>query len=170
MALDVDSARDDVMRHPPRGPGERVLDARRLFAIGRAGAVVSLGTVTLLAATRSPVDPRTAASTASTTFVLFQLFNTLNARADDGPLPSRHQPRDRTLGLCLAGVLAARMTAVRLPWARGVLGAVPPDAAQWAVCRGTASTVLLAEHLRRVAIGGSFGGRRAGREPCPRGS
>ncbi|WP_308186276.1 HAD-IC family P-type ATPase [Streptomyces sp. MNU76] len=55
MALAVDPARDDVMRHPPRDPGERILDLRRLLAVGRAGAVMSVGTVTLLALARPRV-------------------------------------------------------------------------------------------------------------------
>lgn len=145
MALAVDPARDDVMRQPPRDPGERILDARRLFAIGRAGAVMALGTVVLFGLARSYVDPDTALTMAFTAFVLFQLFNALCARADDGPLLGRHQFRNRTLWLCLGGVLAVQVLAVHLPWARTVFGTVPLTATQWAVCLGTASTVLLAE-------------------------
>lgn len=145
MALAVDPARDDVMRHPPRDPGERILDARRLLAVGRAGAVMAAGTVALLALARSHVGTDTALTMAFTTFVLFQLFNSLNARADDGPVLGRHQLRNRTLWVCLAGVLAVQAIAVHLPWARTVFGTVALTAAEWAVCLGTASTVLLAE-------------------------
>ncbi|MFE7276254.1 cation-translocating P-type ATPase [Streptomyces sp. NPDC057623] len=145
MALAVDPARDDVMRRPPRAPAERILDARRLLGISRAGAVMALGTVVLLALAREQVDTDTALTMAFTTFVLFQLFNSLNARADDGPLLGRHQFRNRTLWLCLAGVLAVQIAAVHLPWARTVFGTVPLDAGQWALCLGTASTVLLVE-------------------------
>ncbi|WP_151477878.1 cation-translocating P-type ATPase [Streptomyces albicerus] len=150
MALAVDPARDDVMRRPPRDPGERILDAHRLFAIGRAGAVMALGTVTLLAVARSYVDPDTALTMAFTTFVLFQLFNALSARADDGPLLGRYQLRNRALWLCLAGVLAVQVAVVHLPWARTVFGTVPLTVTQWAVCLGTASTVLLAEFVLRA--------------------
>ena len=158
MALAVDPARDDVMRHPPRDPAERILDARRLLAITRAGTVMALGTVVLLAVVREQVDTDTALTMAFTTFVLFQLFNALNARADDGPLLGPHQFRNRTLWLCLAGVLAVQVLAVHLPWARTVFGTVPLDAGEWAVCLGTASTVLLVElgvrGVRRLARSG----------------
>ncbi|MFF4550080.1 hypothetical protein ACFY1J_38620 [Streptomyces sp. NPDC001406] len=50
------------MRHPPRDPGERILDARRLSAIGRAGAVMAVGTVTLLALRRRTLLTATAAA------------------------------------------------------------------------------------------------------------
>ncbi|CCK32499.1 putative calcium-transporting ATPase [Streptomyces davaonensis JCM 4913] len=145
MALAVDPARDDVMRHPPRDPDERILDARRLLAVTRAGAVMALGTVGLLALARERVATDTALTMAFTTFVLFQLVNSLSARADDGPLLGRHQLRNRTLWLCLAGVLAVQVAAVHVPWMRSVFGTVPLDAAQWAVCAATASTVLLVE-------------------------
>ncbi|MER6185913.1 HAD-IC family P-type ATPase [Streptomyces sp. NPDC001652] len=153
MALAVDPARDDVMRHPPRDPDERILDARRLLAIGRAGAVMAVGTVVLLALARPRFGADTAATMAFTTFVLFQLFNSLNARAEDGPLLGRHQFRNRTLWVCLAGVLSIQVVAVHLPWARTVFGTEPLDAAQWALCLGTASTVLLVELVVRAVRG-----------------
>ncbi|MEU6378755.1 HAD-IC family P-type ATPase [Streptomyces sp. NPDC046909] len=153
MALAVDPARDDAMRRPPRDPGERILDTRRLLAIGRAGAVMTVGTVTLLALARDRVGTDTASTMAFTTFVLFQLFNSLNARADDGPLLGRHQFRNRTLWLCLAAVLAVQVVAVHLAWARAVFGTEPLDAVQWALCLGTASTVLLVELVVRAVRG-----------------
>ncbi len=156
MALAVDPARDDVMRHPPRDPEERILDARRLVAITRAGAVMALGTVCLLALARGRVATDTALTMAFTTFVLFQLFNSLSVRADDGPLLGRHQLRNRTLWLCLAGVLAVQVAAVHVPWMRSVFGTVPLDAVQWAVCAATASTVLLVE----LAVRGTRRGAR----------
>jgi len=145
MALAVDPPRDDVMRHPPRDPGERILNVRRLTAIGRAGAVMALGTVSLLAAAREAYGTDTALTMAFTAFVLFQLFNSLCARAGEGPLLGRHQLRNRTLWLCLAGVLAVQIGAVHLSWARSVFGTVPLTFAQWGLCLVTASTVLLAE-------------------------
>ncbi|MFF3374115.1 cation-translocating P-type ATPase [Streptomyces sp. NPDC002680] len=150
MALAVDPARDDVMRHPPRDPGERILDGRRLLAIGWAGAVMAAGTVTLFAVARSYVDADTALTMAFTTFVLFQLFNALGARTDEGPVLGRFQLRNRALWLCLAGVLVVQVAVVQLPWAGTAFGTVPLTAAQWALSLGTASTVLLAEYALRA--------------------
>ncbi|MFI1566551.1 cation-translocating P-type ATPase [Streptomyces sp. NPDC020490] len=160
MALAVDPARDDVMRQPPRDPAERILDARRLRAIGRAGAVMALGTVVLLAAARSAYGTDTALTMAFTTFVLFQPFNSLNARADDGPVLGRHQLRNRTLWLCLAGIVAVQVAAVHVPWMRALFGTVPLGAAQWALCLLTASTVLVVELLVRAV------GSRPARRPA----
>ncbi|WP_105969007.1 cation-translocating P-type ATPase [Streptomyces geranii] len=150
MALAVDPARDDVMRRPPRDPRERILDARRLLAIGWAGAVMAAGTVTLFAVARSYVAADTALTMAFTTFVLFQLCNALGARTDDGPVLGRFQLHNRALWLCLAGVLVVQVAVVQLPWAATVFGTVPLTVGQWALCLGTASTVLLAEYALRA--------------------
>ncbi|MGX1910082.1 cation-translocating P-type ATPase [Streptomyces phaeochromogenes] len=150
MALAVDPADDDVMSRAPRDPGERILSVRRLAAVTRAGAVMAMGTVTLLAVARERTGTDTALTMAFTTFVLFQLFNALNARADDGPLLGRRQFRNRTLWLCLAAVLVVQVVAVHVPWARTVFGTVPLNVTQWALCLATASTVLLAELAFRL--------------------
>ncbi|MFD8236663.1 cation-translocating P-type ATPase [Streptomyces sp. NPDC059696] len=172
MALAVDPPRDDVMRRPPRDPKERILDARRLCAIGRAGAVMAAGTVALLSLSRSPFGTDTALTMAFTTFVLFQLFNALNARADEGALLGRDQFRNRTLWLCLAGVLAVQVIAVHLPAAREVFGTVALSPGQWALCLVTASTVVLVElalrGVRRVLPTMGPNGPGAGRAtPAP---
>ncbi|MER5505288.1 cation-translocating P-type ATPase [Streptomyces sp. NPDC002766] len=151
MALGVDPPRDDVMHRPPRAPGERMLNARRLTAITRSGAVMALGTVAVFAAARQLTDETTAATMAFTTFVLYQLCNALTARSEDGPVLGRHQLHNRVLWSCLAVVLVLQVVAVQVPFAHGVFDTVSLDLAQWAICLATASTVLLTEHLWRAA-------------------
>ncbi|MER5450852.1 cation-translocating P-type ATPase [Streptomyces sp. NPDC002764] len=151
MALGVDPPRDDVMHRPPRAPGERMLNARRLTAITRSGAVMALGTVAVFGAARQLTDETTAATMAFTTFVLYQLCNALTARSEDGPVLGRHQLHNRVLWSCLAVVLVLQVVAVQVPFAHGVFDTVSLDLAQWAICLATASTVLLTEHLWRAA-------------------
>jgi Ca2+-transporting ATPase len=151
MALAVDPPRDNVMRRPPRPPGERILNARRLAAITRTGAVMAVGTLAVFTGARHLTDTATAATMAFTTFVLFQLCNALAARNEDGHVLGRHQLHNRPLWICLAAVLALQVVAVQLPLAQGVFDTVSLGPAQWAVCLATASTVLLTEHVWRVA-------------------
>ncbi|SDN68116.1 HAD-IC family P-type ATPase [Streptomyces wuyuanensis] len=68
-------------------PAERILNAGRLAAITRAGAVMATSTVAVFAIAGHLTDAATAATMASTTFVLYQLFNTLAARSEEGPRP-----------------------------------------------------------------------------------
>ncbi|MFD5837314.1 cation-translocating P-type ATPase [Streptomyces collinus] len=151
MALGIDPPDGNVMHRPPRPPGERILNSRRLTAVLRTGAVMATGTVAVFAAARHLTDTATAATMAFTTFVLFQLCNALAARSEDGPVIGRHQLRNRTLWICLAAVLALQITAVQVPFAQGVFDTVALTAAQWAVCLCTATTLLLTEHVWRTA-------------------
>ncbi|MGW2832674.1 cation-translocating P-type ATPase [Streptomyces sp. NPDC001286] len=163
MALGVDPPRDDVMNRPPRAPGERMLNARRLTAITRSGAVMALGTVAVFAAARQLTDETTAATMAFTTFVLYQLCNALTARSEEGPVLGRHQLHNRVLWSCLAVVLVLQFIAVQVPFAHGVFDTVSLAPAQWAICLATASTVILTEHVRRALRARFAGGSRAGR-------
>ncbi|MET9550136.1 cation-translocating P-type ATPase [Streptomyces sp. NPDC006627] len=163
MALAIDPPRDNVMRRPPRPPGERILNARRLAAITRSGAVMAIGTLAVFAGARHLSDTATAATMAFTTFVLFQICNALAARNEDGPVLGRHQLHNRTLWICLAAVLTLQVTAVQVPLAQGVFDTVSLSPAQWAICLVTASTVLLVEHAWRAA------GCRRRRLDAPRG-
>ncbi|WP_338895184.1 cation-translocating P-type ATPase [Streptomyces sp. TG1A-60] len=150
MALGIDPPRDNVMRRPPRPSGERILNARRLAAVTRSGAVMAAGTLAVFAGARHLTDTATAATMAFTTFVLFQLCNALAARSEDGPVLGRHQLHNRTLWICLATVLALQVIAVQVPMAQGVFDTVSLSPAQWAICLATACTVLLTEHAWRV--------------------
>ncbi|WP_320783268.1 cation-translocating P-type ATPase [Streptomyces sp. CRN 30] len=150
MALGVDPPRDDVMRRPPRPPAERILDTRRLAAITRSGAVMATGTLAVFVAGRQLTDTATATTMAFTTFVLFQLFNALAARSEDGPVLGRHQLHNRALWICLGAVLALQVVAVQVPFAQGVFDTVALGPVQWAVCLATASTVVLVEHAWRA--------------------
>ncbi|GHH23028.1 cation-translocating P-type ATPase C-terminal domain-containing protein [Streptomyces rubradiris] len=87
---------------------------------------------------------------AFTTFVLFQLFNALAARSEDGPVLGRHQLRNRSLWLCLAAVFVLQITAVQAPFAQDAFDTVALNTAQWAVCLLTASSLLLAEQAWRA--------------------
>ncbi|MFD5255910.1 cation-translocating P-type ATPase [Streptomyces bobili] len=151
MALGIDPPRSNVMHRPPRRPSERILNAGRLTAVTRSGAVMAAGTVAVFATARHLTDNATAATMAFTTFVFFQLFNALAARSEDGPVLGRHQLHNRTLWICLAAVLALQVIAVQVPFAQGVFDTVSLNPAQWTICLATASTVLLTEHAWHAA-------------------
>lgn len=150
MALGIDPPRGNVMHRPPRSPDERILSIHRLTAITRSGAVMAAGTLAVFAAARHLTNPETAATMAFSTFVLFQLFNALAARSEDGPVLGRHQLHNRTLWICLAAVLVLQVIAVQVPFAQGVFDTVSLSPAQWTICLATASTVLLTEHVWRA--------------------
>ena len=167
MALGIDPPRADVMRRPPRPPGERILNVRRLAAVSRSGAVMAVGTLAVFAAARHLTGAATAATMAFTVFVLFQLLNALTARSEDGPVLGRHQLHNRILWICLAAVLTLQVIAVQVPFAQGIFDTVPLSLAQWAICLATATTLPLTEHAWRALRTASAG--PAHERPAPRG-
>ncbi|MFI9025177.1 cation-translocating P-type ATPase [Streptomyces sp. NPDC053560] len=160
MALGVDPAGSDVMRRAPRPPDERILDFGRLTAIVRAGVVMSVGTIVVLAAALRYIPEEAALTMAFTTFVLYQVANVFNARSERTSVFGRHQLRNRTLWLCLAAVVVIQVAAVEAPWLRTVFDTVPLTAGQWALCAAAASAVLLVEEV--VRTGGAWLTKRRG--------
>ena len=147
MALGVDPARPGLMDQPPRRPEERILNRTRLLRIFRAGLVMALGTLGVLAVAPGQVGAPTALTMTFTTFVLFQFFNALNARAEQQTVFTRHLLTNRWLWTSLGGVLLLQVLAVQLPLLQGLFGTSPLNAVQWLVCSGVASSVLVLEEV-----------------------
>jgi len=169
MALGVDPARPGLMDQPPRRPDERILNRTRLLRIFRAGLVMALGTLGVLAVAPEQVGAPTALTMTFTTFVLFQLFNALNARAEQQTVFTRHLFTNRWLWTSLGAVVLLQVLAVQLPLLQGLFGTSPLNAVQWVVCAAVASCVLLVEEAVKVIApsGGAGWPRRGGRSPAP---
>ncbi|MGE5762402.1 MAG: cation transporting ATPase C-terminal domain-containing protein [Mycobacterium leprae] len=150
MALGVDPARTRIMDEPPRRQGERILSRGRLLRLLRAGLVMATGTLAVLALARDVWLERVAATMAFTTFVLFQFFNALNARAERTTVFTRHLFTNRVLWLSLAAVLVLQVLAVHVPLLQRVFDTTALTGAQWAVCAAVASTILWVEEAAKL--------------------
>ena len=151
MALGVDPARPGLMDQPPRPAQEQILNPTRLLRIFRSGLVMALGTLTVLALARERVGTPVALTMAFTTFVLFQFFNALNARAEQRSVFTAHLFTNRWLWTSLAAVVVLQALAVQLPLLQGVFGTSPMSAMQWVICVAVASSVLLVEEVAKLA-------------------
>ena len=100
-----------------------------------------------------------AATMAFTTFVLFQFFNALNARAERETVFTRHLFSNRWLWISFGVVVALQVAIVQLPLLAGVFGTVPLEVSQWLLCIAVAASVLVVEELVKLA------GRAGGRQP-----
>lgn len=89
------------MTDRPRDPAARILSTKRVGVLASSGLVMAVGTLAVLAHGIDTGSQTWALTMAFTTFVLFQMFNALNARSDvatvtvtvtaaDGP---RRRPR-----------------------------------------------------------------------------
>ncbi|GAA1755253.1 cation-translocating P-type ATPase [Kocuria aegyptia] len=153
LALGVDPTDPEVMRRPPRPPGEALLTRGRVARILLAATVMTAGTlsVLLLAGTWFPGIPAAGATAlAFTTFVFFQVFNLLNVRSEHRTVFSRRTFSNRAVWAALAAVVVLQAAVVHTPLLQGVFDTAALTGAQWCVAVAIGSTVLWAEELRKL--------------------
>ena len=112
MALGVDPSRPGIMNNPPRKMHEPILTLRRLLNLAGYGATMMVGTLGVLLWALQNRTEEQALTLAFTTFVLFQVFNVFNARADTGSAFNRTFFHNRILWLALTGVVGLQFLAV----------------------------------------------------------
>ena len=157
IALGVDPARPGIMLEAPRRSTERVLNARRLGGMLRSGAVMAAGTLGVLAWAGGVYIEAVALTMAFTTFVLFQFFNALNARAERETIFTSHLLSNRWLWISFGAVVALQVAIVQLPFLHDVFRTTALTAGQWAICAAIAVSVLLVEEV--VKLGTRLSGR-----------
>jgi Ca2+-transporting ATPase len=160
MALGVDPARPDLMTQPPRRRDERILGARRLGRMFRAGAVMAIGTLGVIAAATDRWGEAVALTMGFTTFVFFQFFNALNARSEDRTVFTAHLFRNRWLWGSFTVVIALQVLIVHWAPAEAIFDTVALSPIQWVVCAAVAASVLAVEELAKLLR--LLTGRRAG--------
>jgi Ca2+-transporting ATPase len=154
MALGLDPVDDSVMARSPRPRSEPILTRDRWTAIGFAAVVMAIGTLAVLAWAPGP-DPvageaTVAGTMAFNTFVLFQFFNILNVRSDQSTVLRRSTFTNGRLWSALGVVLTLQVGVTHVGVLQRLFDTTGISAGQWLVCVGIASTILLAEELRKA--------------------
>jgi magnesium-transporting ATPase (P-type) len=164
LALGMDPPPDDVMRRPPRGLGDRVIDRDMWIGIVYVGIVMAVVTLAaldlrldggLLGGSGEVEEARTMAFT---TLVLAQLFNCFNARSERTSAFHR-LITNRFLWGAVALSLALQVAVVQTPFLNEAFATTPLSLGDWLVCAALASGVLWAVEAkklvpRRLAVGG----------------
>ncbi|MCF6736998.1 HAD family hydrolase [Blastococcus sp. KM273129] len=151
MALGVDPARPGLMDEPPRRSTERILNRTRLIRMFRAGAVMATGTLSVLALADGAFGAPVAATMAFTTFVLFQFFNALNARAERETVFTRHLFTNRWLWVSFGTVIVLQVLVVHVPVLQRLFDTTALTATQWLICTMVAASVLVVEEAIKLA-------------------
>ena len=153
LALGVDPPNPGIMARDPRDPDAQVLDLRRVVRLLFLGAVMATGTIGVLLYALDATDDRAVARTlAFTTFVLYQVFNAFNARSETATAFRRHSLANRRLLIALGVVVVLQVLAVHLSPMQVVFDTTALSPTQWAISVVTASTVLIAEELRKAVV------------------
>jgi Ca2+-transporting ATPase len=157
LALGVDPADDGLMQLPPRPPHEGVITPRMWRGILIVGAVMAAGTLLVLDAAmpgglvEGAGDLRYGQSMAFTTLMLFQLFNTLNARSDErSALVGLFT--NRWLWAAIGLSVALQFLVLYVPALQQAFGTVGLSAQDWLRCLVVASSVVwLREATKLIA-------------------
>ncbi len=154
IALGVDVARPGIMSEPPRDPAARILTWRRFLRLLFLGAVMAGGTLGVLRIAADGVAPARASTLAFTTFVLFQVFNVFNIRAENGTALNRQLVTNLRLLVTLGIVVLLQVAVVYWPPLQRLFGAQALSLTDWAICFGVASSVVVAEEIRKLGARG----------------
>jgi len=153
LALGVDPPERGIMERPPRDPARGILTSRRLTGLVIAGATMAVGTLAVLdRAIDDGADAR-ALTLAFTTFVLFQVFNALNARAESRSVFHRETFRNSRLWGALSIVVGLQVLVTTWSPAQRVFDTVDLRAADWTLAVAVAASVVVVEELRKLAMG-----------------
>ncbi len=147
LALGVDPPEEGLMHQPPRPPGEGVITGGMWRGIFFVGLVMAAGTLFMIDAAlpggfvEGTGNLRYAQTMAFTTLMLFQLFNTVNARSGE---------RSAFVGLftnrwlwgALGMSIVLQVIVLYVPALQRGFGTVGLGAADWLRCVAVASSVL----------------------------
>jgi Ca2+-transporting ATPase len=157
MALGLDRGGNDVMTRRPRPIDEKILTKPRWAATGLAAVTMALGTLAVLAwapgADTAEAGVATVAGTmAFNTFVLFQFFNILNVRSEQGTAFNRYTFSNRLLWLALGAVIALQVAVTHVGPFQRLFDTTSISAEQWLICIAIASSVLWLEEARKFIV------------------
>jgi Ca2+-transporting ATPase len=150
MALGVDPPRPGLLSEPPRDPKAEILTLRRLGQLAVFGLTMAVGTLAVLYYGLASGDPSRALTLTFTTFVLLQLFNVFNARAETGSAFTQHFFGNPLLWLALIGVITMQILAVHWGPAQAIFHTQALSLADWGVAVAVAASVLLLEEARKL--------------------
>lgn len=160
LALGVDPSVEDVMEQPPRHLNDPIVDRSMWVTILIVGTVTAIAGLVALdlelegGFLGGDGDLKTARTMVFTTVVLAQVFNAFNARSDR--ISAFVKLFDnRLLWAAAAATVTLQVAVVHIGLLNRAFETTPLTPAQWATCWGLASSVLLADELRKL-IGRRF--------------
>ncbi|MDP2834754.1 MAG: cation-translocating P-type ATPase C-terminal domain-containing protein, partial [Pseudomonadota bacterium] len=150
--LGVEPARPGIMREPPRRSDRQILDMARLARLLLHGTLMMVGVLWMFRLGLESGGIVHGVTLAFTTFVLFQFFNIFNARAEFDSAFIRQFFANGKLWLALAGVVGLQVVAVHWGPAQAVFDTVDLSLNDWLLATAIASSTLLLEEARKLAL------------------
>lgn len=157
MSLGVDPVRVGTMDEAPRNPESRILSLWRFGNLFSYGLIMAIGTLGVLyydlktGGSQSGSGAAHATTLAFTTFVLFQVFNVFNARAEQGTAFNRNFCANRWLWLAIFGVILLQIVVIHWSPGQRIFHTTALTQQDWLMAIGVAVSVLVFEELRKLS-------------------
>ena len=149
MSLGVDPVRAGCMNEAPRPPQARILSLQRFGNLLSYGLTMAVGTLGVFYYALHTGDVLHATSLAFTTFVLFQVGNIFNARAEKTTAFNAYFLTNPMLWLALAAIVLLQITVVHWPVAQELFHTTALSLTDWGLASAVAASVLVLEELRK---------------------
>lgn len=149
VALGLDPAHSEIMTRPPRKLGEEILSLRRLYSLIFYGAIMAVGTLSLLRMATGNGGIERANTLSFTTFVLFQFFNAFNARSEGHSAFGQQFFTNYRLWMALGVVVSLQILVVHWLPLQQFFGTVALTPADWILAVCVSSSLLIIEELRK---------------------
>ncbi len=159
ITLGVDPPEPDVMGRAPRPQGQPILTRGRLGTVLYAAAFMAIATLGLYAFAEPRWGREVALSMTFTVFVLLQMANVLNARAEHASVFSRYSLSNGKLWAAIGVVVALQILAVRWGPMRALFDTELLGVEQLGICFLVAFAIIPADEIRKL-VGRLIGSSR----------
>lgn len=148
--LGVEPKHSDVMDKHPQNPKSGIIYTGMLYRMMFFAAIMAIGTVILFSQQLKSLSLEQAQTMAFCSIVASQWFNALNARSSHLSVfkVGLFSNRWLLIGLLIAVVL--QIMVIYIPALQTLFHTVPLEACQWGIAVGIASTVFIAEEIRKL--------------------
>ena len=152
MTLGVEPARAGIMHEHPRRQSAQILTGSRLIRLAVYGAIMMLGTLYLYRYGLETHDKTYALTLSFTTFVLFQIFNVFNARAEHDSTFNRHFFSNGRLWTALGTVVGLQALVVHWTPAQALFHTTALSVRDWGLAFAVTSSILLLNESYKLIL------------------
>lgn len=156
QSLGVEPVDHDVMRLPPRRSDEPIITNALLFRVAGAALIIMAGTLGVFWSEFTPgadaLSVRHDTTMTFTTFVMFDMFFALACRSATKSALTLPLSANPMFSAAVGGSVLGQLGVIYFPPLQAVFQTVPLSLGDWARVLAVASTVLIADELRKAVI------------------
>jgi len=147
LALGVDTPSKDVMKRPPRKKEEGILTWDSMMGILLIGVIMAIGTLWIFNLYNNSEGLDYARTMAFTTLMMFQMFNVLNAKAQNQSILKNIS--NKWLLIAIVVSILLQFAVIYSPLSE-FFGTVPLTLLDWGYAVGVSSSVLIIAELAKI--------------------